>query len=172
VLVTYDRDGRPFRASGLHVRHDVGLTADHCADGSQYTVWRSGRGHPATVVWRSHTTDVDLAVLRAEGLPPVRTMPMARLDRTHAEFLDGCTCLCFPAFKRPDLGPGGRGAGPAAGDDPVAQLVGGIPLAEGLRARHGAGAGTVGDGNAVLLVDSGRSVLPRAEDAPELVNTA
>lgn len=154
VLVTYAQDHNPRRASGWQLRNDLVLTADHCATGSGYTVWCSGQAYSAKVVWRSGTSNVDLALLQAPELPHVSPASLARLDRSGDAVLSGATCLCFPSFT----GRVKHADGASAGDDVAAHLSGSIPLGHGHIARAAADGST--DLRVPLVIDSARSSLP------------
>lgn len=120
VLLRYERNGVPFRASGMHVGGDSVLTADHCLDGSvaHRIVTLDGCEYPAMVMARSERSDIDIAILKAPGLPPVTPMTFARLDREWTGQV-GCVALGFPKWRDQ--------AGPE-----TAQIDGYIPTGEGL----------------------------------------
>jgi hypothetical protein len=95
------------------------LTADHCADGEDHRVVVGGQEHKAKVVVRSHTTQIDLAVLAVEeSLPELGWLTCARVDRLAVGNVSGCIALGFPWWK--------------AGGKELAQVSGTIPTSEGV----------------------------------------
>lgn len=130
VLIRYWRSGQPRRGSGLRVSGRYVLTADHCANGADHVLVVDGQKVPATVYFRSHDGDVDLAVLHAPLLPEVDPLPCAVVDRDVPDQLE-CQALGFPVWKgtreRPLLAQAGGYIPTAEGVDPQA-APGGVPL--------------------------------------------
>jgi hypothetical protein len=119
VLIRYLRDGIQRRGSGLRIGGRWVLTADHCANGHDHQVVVGGQAYPATVAVRSHTPQVDLAVLAAGGgLGELPGLGCARVDRMIVGEITGCVALGFPWWK--------------AGGQEIAQVAGVIPTAEGM----------------------------------------
>ena len=120
VLIRYTRDGQPRRGSGLRVSGRFVLTADHCASGSGYRVLVGGREYSAAVHVRSSDPSVDVAVLEVTGIPPVKPMRCALVDRDAAAEVEGCQALGFPSWKG------------SANRPLLAQVGGKVPTAEGI----------------------------------------
>lgn len=115
VQVLFDTDGITQRGSGVQVREDLVLTADHCAEGSGHRVFADdATGLPAEVVWRSGTRHTDLALLRVVGLAKRPVLPLAVFDRTSTRRFE-CESRCYPAFKRPAGGSSTAGLAVPAG---------------------------------------------------------
>jgi hypothetical protein len=132
VFIRYRRDGKRRRGSGLHVGGQFVLTADHCADGTDHEVIVAGHEYPARVHMRSETSDVDIAVLDAAGLPEVDPLGCALVARDVADWLNECVALGYPVWKdKPRGGPRleqARGDVPTAADiDPFA-VAGAVTL--------------------------------------------
>lgn len=148
VMITYDGvDDVPRRASGLHLRGGLVLTGEHCARGKNYQVWLGGENFPAGIVWRSHTLEVDLAVLLSNTLPEVEPLTVALLDRTTVRELTECRCLCYPKAK----------------GDGALQIIGSIPLAENQQARASENE-FLGTAPASLNVDHTKTTMPAQVD--------
>lgn len=128
VLIRYELDNKTYVGSGLRVNGQFVLTADHCAEGSQHRVVCNGGEHDATVGVRSHTRDVDLALLKVSSAPEVEPLGCALVNRNVAAWVDGCQALGFPRWKRSN----GR---------VLAQVRGFVPTAEGRRADSQDGVG-------------------------------
>jgi tetratricopeptide (TPR) repeat protein len=105
VLLRYTRDGQSRRGSGLRIARRYVLTADHCADGADHRVIVGRQEYSASVLVRSQSSTVDLAVLQAPGLPEVERLPCALVNQKVARHLAGCTALGFPKWKDRDDGP-------------------------------------------------------------------
>src|SRR5690349_2126866 len=99
VFIRYARNGMPRRGSGLRVGGRFVLTADHCANGTDHEVIVGGQAFPATVHVRSETSDADLAVLVAPGLPPLEPLSCALVARNVAGYLNQCVALGYPVWK-------------------------------------------------------------------------
>ncbi|RPF21461.1 tetratricopeptide repeat protein [Myceligenerans xiligouense] len=168
VLLTYMRHGQlgRFRGSGFHLRENLVLTADHCADGSDYQVWQSGAMLEGRVVWRTGQASVDLALLEVDGLPEVEPVPLAVLDTAAGGVLEDCACGCYPSFGR--LDPSGEGG--SSGPDRLVPLVGNLLLDSAHAARIPDG--WVGDGRIALSLTSDRSLLPDVRGTADEVTRA
>jgi tetratricopeptide (TPR) repeat protein len=156
VLLTFARIGQEVRSrgSGFHLRENLVLTADHCADGQDYQVWHDGNRLTGRVVWRSCDANVDLALLEVDGLPEVEPVSLAILDTAAGGVLVGCTCGCYPSFGRLDPHTPGEPSGP----DGLVPMTGNLLLDSAHVARIPDG--WVRDGRVALSLTSDRSLLP------------
>jgi tetratricopeptide (TPR) repeat protein len=93
-------NGKEYSASGLHIGANLVLTADHCVDGVNHRVTTDGMTYAATVLVRSGTRDIDLAILRVDGLSPRPTLPCAVINRKRAGRVMECCALGFPSYKK------------------------------------------------------------------------
>ncbi|GAB93446.1 tetratricopeptide repeat protein, partial [Gordonia rhizosphera] len=118
VYLTYTRNGQPLRGSGLRIGGTIILTANHCTHGTDHKAFADGHRSTATVVWRSGSTDVDIALLDAPDLTPVDPLQFAALPDTHAAEVPA-RGLGFPKWN--DLGDQRRRT----------QTVGYVPTGEG-----------------------------------------
>ncbi|MDR1808174.1 MAG: tetratricopeptide repeat protein, partial [Propionibacteriaceae bacterium] len=105
VSVTYRRGDEPRRGSGFRLTGDLVLTVGHCAwpdkqgvAATGHAVEWDGRTVTATLAWVSGDGRVDLALLRAPGLPPAAPAGLALVDRERAELVAAWS-ECFPGFK-------------------------------------------------------------------------
>ncbi|WP_454853784.1 hypothetical protein [Promicromonospora soli] len=168
VLLTFTRPGQEVRrrGSGFHLRGNLVLTADHCADGQDYEVWHSGEVLAGRVAWRSGDENVDLALLEVDGLPEVEPVSLAALDTAAGGVLDDCTCGCYPSFGRLDPLTPGESSGP----DRLVPLTGNLLLDSAHVARIPDG--WVRDGRVALSLTSDRSLLPDVRGAAHEVTEA
>jgi hypothetical protein len=122
VLVRRDvaGGGGPRVGSGLRIGARLVLTADHCVGGDNLRVVVGGQEFAGSVVVRSDTTAVDVALVEAPGLAELSWLGLGRVDRSVAVRLVGCVALGFPHWKRID------------GRRVLAQVDGYVPTAEGL----------------------------------------
>ncbi|MDO5863758.1 MULTISPECIES: AAA family ATPase [Paenarthrobacter] len=127
VNITYQFHGQPRVGSGLMVGGSVVLTADHVAKGSGHEVLGLEGTYPASVLVRSGSATVDIALLSLDGAPDLPFLTFGRVERQNLEVLHDCTAVGFPRFKAVS---GGRIA---------VHAYGSIPTAEGLRAVPGQG---------------------------------
>jgi hypothetical protein len=119
VRVHYTRDNQPRRGSGLRIGGRHVLTADHCADGQDHRVEVDGRAYRAEVKVRSHTPQIDVAVLAAEeSLAELPWLEYARIDRMVVGEVTGCVAVGFPWWKTDGV--------------LTAQVTGTIPTSEGI----------------------------------------
>ena len=123
VMVRYKRDGKPRRGSGLRVAGRFVLTADHCAAGTDHTIVAGGAENPATVLVRSGSSEVDLALLQCPSLPAVEPLRCAAVGWDVPRWVQGCRALGFPVWKDSASGPR------------LAQVPGTVPTAEGVDPR-------------------------------------
>jgi tetratricopeptide (TPR) repeat protein len=168
VLLTFARPGqdRRFRGTGFHLRKNLVLTADHCADGRDYQVWRSDKQMPGQVVWRSGDASADLALLEVDGLPEVEPVALAVLDTAAGGVLEDCVCGCYPSFGRLDpLTQGGL-----SGPDRLVPLTGNLLLDSVHVARIPGGWDR--DGRVALSLTSDRSLFPEVRGTVEEVTQA
>ncbi len=100
VPIYYAREGGWHSASGFLIDGEHILTADHCAEGTDYRVLIDDRNVSARVYLRTHRTDIDLAVLRLEEKQDIERVRCARIRTSYAERLDNCCVLAFPVWKR------------------------------------------------------------------------
>jgi TPR repeat protein len=121
VLVRRDDAGGVRVGSGLRIGARLVLTADHCVGGENLRVVSGGVEYPASVVVRSDTPDVDVALVEAAGLAELGWLGLGRVDRSVAVRLVGCVALGFPHWKpRVD------------GQRVLVQVDGYVPTAEGI----------------------------------------
>ena len=120
VLLSYVRDGKPRRGTGLCIGEHFILTADHCADGVDHQAVVDGQAYPAEVLVRTHQKQIDLAVLSAADLPSKSRLPCARINSVDLETVHGCRVAGYPAFKVVD-----------AAVPTVVQVDGHVPTSEG-----------------------------------------
>jgi hypothetical protein len=100
VLLTFKRDGVEKRASGLHVRSGVILTAAHVLGGNEYRIWMDGHEYKVDrVIWSSPEKSVDIALLGCDSLPEIDPVPLALVDRTQDYTLNHCRCVGFSNLK-------------------------------------------------------------------------
>jgi tetratricopeptide (TPR) repeat protein len=136
VLLTYFRDGKRRRGSGLRIGGRLVLTADHCADGQNHLVVVDGQEFPAQVEERG-SSNVDIAILSAPTMPPVPQLSCARLNTAQALTVNNCQALGFPKWKDRATGllrghEGQAGAGRRARwGIRRAQIEGYVPTGEG-----------------------------------------
>jgi Trypsin-like peptidase domain len=120
VLLSYVRDGKPRRGTGLCIGEHFILTADHCADGVDHQAVVDGQAYPAAVLLRTHQKQIDLAVLSAADLPSKSQRPCARINSVDLETVHGCRVAGYSALKVVD-----------AAVPTVAQVDGHVPTSEG-----------------------------------------
>jgi hypothetical protein len=102
ALIKYrDHSGLPRVGSGLLVRDNTVLTADHVASGdaSSYSVEFSGGRFGVREIVRSFTSAVDLAVLILSDPAECAAMRYARVDRSSQVRLDKVTAVGYPKWK-------------------------------------------------------------------------
>jgi hypothetical protein len=121
-------DGAKCVGSGLLVTNLHVLTADHVASGSEYRVSCVDREFAVAGVLRSHSSDVDLAVLTlCEPAGVQGRLPCVRLDRSQVGQVTGCVAIGFPRWKK------------VGEHRQAAQVDGSVPTAEGLESTADAG---------------------------------
>jgi hypothetical protein len=121
-------DGTKCVGSGLLVTNLHVLTADHVASGSEYRVSCVNREFTVAGVLRSHSSDVDLAVLTlTEPAGVLGRLPCARLDRSQVGQVTACVAIGFPRWKK------------VGEHRQAAQVDGTVPTAEGLESTADAG---------------------------------
>lgn len=98
VLLRYQRD-RPRHGSGFRIGGTLILTADHCAKGTDHRVIVDEQEWPAVVLVRSGDGDVHVAVLDVPGMPPLRQVSCALVDRNQSAHLQDCQAMGFPVWK-------------------------------------------------------------------------
>ncbi|WP_228000729.1 bifunctional trypsin-like peptidase domain-containing/SEL1-like repeat protein [Nocardia australiensis] len=99
VLICYIEGRKWHSASGFRIDGGYVLTADHCAEGTDYRVLVDGRNVSARVHLRTGRRDIDLAVLKVDDDERIERAPFARIRTSHAAKLDECCVLAFPTWK-------------------------------------------------------------------------
>ncbi|MCC3314741.1 bifunctional trypsin-like peptidase domain-containing/SEL1-like repeat protein [Nocardia africana] len=99
VLICYLKDRQSHSASGFRIDGEYILTADHCAEGTDYRVLIDGRNVQARVYLRTGRRDIDLAILKVDEYLLIERASCARIRTSHAARLDECCVLAFPEWK-------------------------------------------------------------------------
>ena len=123
ALIKYEQPSGVRRVgSGLLVRGNTVLTADHVASGvpGSYSVEFSDGRFGVREIVRSGRSDVDLAALILSDPAECVALPYARVDRSSQVTLDECTAVGYPKWAV-------RGR-----KRRTAQVVGSVRLSEGL----------------------------------------